>query len=78
MVSQKSPLRLLIMTCYFKQNGITYIDYKDVKTLKKFLSQSGKILSAKRTGISRKNQRKFANAVKNARFMALLPYVDLS
>lgn len=65
------------MQCYFKKNKIEYIDYKDTDTLKKFLTPSGKIMPARRSGICRKNQRKFANAVKRARFMGLLPYVNL-
>ncbi len=61
--------------CFFKQNGINHIDYKDVEILKKFVNPHGRILSRKRTGVSSKNQRKLANAIKLARFMALMPYV---
>lgn len=62
--------------CYFKQNGIKHIDYKDIGLLKKFITPSGKIMPAKRTGVSRKNQRKLALAIKRARYMALLPYIQ--
>ena len=51
------------------------IDYKDIETLKKFLNPHGKILSRRRTGLSAANQRSLANAVKRARYMALLPYI---
>lgn len=62
--------------CFFTQNNITHIDYKDVEILKKFLNPHGRILSRKKTGVSAKNQRKLAMAVKRARFMGLLPYVQ--
>lgn len=61
--------------CYFKKNGITHIDYKDVEVLKKFLNPHGRIFSSRRTGVCAKMQRQLAEAVKRARFMALLPYV---
>jgi small subunit ribosomal protein S18 len=61
--------------CYFSQNNIQHIDYKDTDILKKFLNPHARLLSRKRTGVSAKNQRKLANAVKRARFMALLPFV---
>jgi small subunit ribosomal protein S18 len=62
--------------CYFSQNHIQYIDYKDIDLLKKFLNPHGRILSRKRTGTTAKNQRKLAEAVKRARFMGLLPFVS--
>jgi small subunit ribosomal protein S18 len=61
--------------CYFTQNNIKYIDYKDVELLKKFLNPHGRMIARKRTGVSAKNQRKLALAVKRARFMGLLPYL---
>jgi small subunit ribosomal protein S18 len=54
---------------------IQTLDYKDVETLKKFLNPHGKILSHRRTGLSAAAQRSLANAVKRARFMALLPFI---
>lgn len=60
---------------YFSANNIKYIDYKDVEILKKFLNPNGKIVAKKRTGITAKNQRQLALAVKHARFMGLLPFV---
>ena len=65
------------MQCYFKKNKIEYIDYKDVELLKKFITPSGKIISAKRSGVCRKNQNKLARAIKRARYMGLLPYIQL-
>lgn len=61
--------------CFFKQNNINHIDYKDIDILKKFINPHGRILSTKRTGVCSKNQRKLSLAIKRARFMALIPYV---
>lgn len=61
--------------CFFKQNNIKHIDYKDTDILKKFMNPHARILSRKRTGVSAENQRKLALAVKRARYMGLLPYV---
>lgn len=52
-----------------------FIDYKDVAYLKQFTSPHAKILSKKRTGIPAGKQREITQAIKRARFMALLPYV---
>ncbi len=60
---------------YFSSNNIKHIDYKDTDILKRFLNANGKIMSHKRTGVTSKNQRDLAIAVKRARFMALLPFV---
>lgn len=54
--------------------GITYIDYKDTDLLRKFVSDRGKIRSRRVTGVSARQQRRLARAVRNAREMALLPY----
>ena len=62
--------------CYFSKNKITYIDYKDVALLKKFVSDRGKIRSARVTGTTPQYQTMLAEAVKNAREMALLPYTQ--
>ena len=62
--------------CYFKQNGIKYVDYKDVDLLRKFLNPHARVLGKKRTNVSAKYQRLLAQAVKRARYMALLPYVS--
>ena len=61
--------------CYFTKNHIDYIDYKDVETLKKYISPSGKITSSRITGTCAKHQRMLATAIKRARYMALLPYI---
>jgi small subunit ribosomal protein S18 len=61
--------------CYFKQNNIKHIDYKDVELIQKFLTPNGQIVSSRRTGVSSKNQRKLSLAIKRARFMGLLPFI---
>ena len=61
--------------CYFTQNHIEHIDFKDVDLLKRFISDTGKILPRRVTGTSAKYQRKLALAIKRARHMALLPFV---
>ena len=62
-------------TCYFKQNGIKYVDYKDENFLMKFVNEQGKILPRRLTGNSLKFQRKVSVAIKRARHLALLPFV---
>ena len=60
--------------CYFTQNHIEYIDYKDVDLLRKFVTDRGKILPRRMTGACAKHQRHIANEVKKARFMALIAF----
>ena len=62
--------------CYFTKNKIEYIDYKDVELLKRFISERGKILPRRVTGTGAKNQRKLTVAIKRARIMGLLPFVN--
>ncbi len=60
---------------YFSANNIKYIDYKDIEILKRFLNPNGKIMNHKRTGVTAKNQRLLTTAIKQARFLGLLPFV---
>lgn len=60
--------------CPFTQAGIIYIDFKDEKLLKKYLTEQGKIIPRHTSGASAKMQRQLARAVKRARHLALLPY----
>ena len=62
-------------TCPFSGDNAPKIDYKDVKLLQRFISERGKIVPARIIAVSNKKQRILANAIKRARFMALLPYV---
>lgn len=59
--------------CYFCANGLD-VDYKDTRTLKRFINFYMKILSGKRTGVCAKHQRKLAIAIKRSRVMALLSH----
>ncbi len=60
---------------FFTTNNLRYVDYKDTEIMKKFLTPNGRIQSRRRTGLTAKNQRALAEAVKRARFMGLLPYI---
>ena len=60
--------------CRFCRNSIKYVDYKEVETLQKLLTNRGKIYSRKRSGNCATCQRKVKKAIKRARYMALLPY----
>ena len=61
--------------CYFTNNNISFIEYKVVELLRRFISASGKITPRRVTGTSAKYQRMLATAIKRAREVALLPYV---
>ncbi len=62
--------------CRFTAEGIKEIDYKDLVLLKQFVTETGKIVPSRITGTSARYQRQLADAVKRARFLALLPYSD--
>jgi small subunit ribosomal protein S18 len=62
--------------CVFCKDKVAYIDYKDTTTLRKFISDRGKIRARRVSGNCRQHQRDVAIAVKNAREMALLPYTS--
>ena len=62
--------------CRFTAEGVDQIDYKDIDTLKAYISETGKIVPSRITGTSAKYQRQLARAIKRARYLALLPYSD--
>ncbi len=62
-------------TCPFSGPDAIQIDYKDVKLLQKFTTERGKIIPSRITAVSQKKQRELAQAIKRARFLALMPYV---
>ena len=72
---QRRPFFRRKKTCPFSGANAPKIDYKDVKLLQRFISERGKIVPSRITAVSNKKQRLLANAIKRARFMALLPYV---
>lgn len=61
--------------CPFTASGIDEIDYKDTDTLLKFITERGKILPRRITGVSAHHQKKLTEAIKRARHVALLPFV---
>ena len=62
--------------CKFTAEGIKEIDYKDLDILKGFVSESGKIVPSRITGTKSRYQRQLSEAIKRARYIALLPYTD--
>ena len=62
-------------SCPFSRKDAPKIDYKDVKLLQRFVSERGKIVPSRITAVSAKKQRALAQAIKRARYLALLPYV---
>ncbi len=62
--------------CRFTAEGIEQIDYKDVELLKAYVSETGKIVPSRITGTKAIYQRQLSTAIKQARYLALLPYTD--
>ena len=62
--------------CKFTAEGVKEIDYKDLETLRAYVTETGKIVPSRITGTKARYQRQLSTAVKRARFLALLPYTD--
>ncbi len=62
--------------CRFTAEGVSEIDYKDLNTLKNYVSESGKIVPSRISGTHTRYQRQLATAIKRARYLALIPYCD--
>jgi len=62
--------------CRFTAEGVTEIDYKDLDTLRANISETGKIVPSRITGTKARYQRQLATAIKQARYLALIPYTD--
>lgn len=62
--------------CRFTSEGVKQIDYKDISTLKNYVTETGKIVPSRITGTKARYQRQLASAIKRARYLALLPYCD--
>ncbi|SDR82444.1 30S ribosomal protein S18 [Halopseudomonas nanhaiensis] len=62
--------------CRFTAEGVKEIDYKDLNTLKAYVTETGKIVPSRITGTKAKYQRQLAVAIKRARYLALLPFTD--
>ena len=62
--------------CRFTAEGVKEIDYKDLDTLRQYVTETGKIVPSRITGTKSHYQRQLATAIKRARYLALLPYTD--
>ena len=62
--------------CKFTAEGTKEIDYKDLETLRDYISETGKIVPSRITGTKARYQRQLATAVKRARYLAIIPYTD--
>ena len=62
--------------CRFTAEKVKEIDYKDLNTLRQYVTENGKIVPSRITGTKARYQRQLAVAIKRARFLALLPYTD--
>ncbi len=73
-----SPFENKKKFCPFSQPGSPKIDYKDTKMLSRYLTEKGKIIPSRITGVSRKKQKELARAIKRARFLSLISYTNKS
>jgi small subunit ribosomal protein S18 len=62
--------------CKFTAEGVKEIDYKDLETLRQYVTETGKIVPSRITGTAANYQRQLTTAIKRARYLALLPYTD--
>ena len=74
-VGTRRPFFRRRKTCPFSGPNGQKIDYKDVRTLQRFVSERGKMVPSRITAVSTKKQRELSRAIKRARFLALLPYI---
>ena len=75
-LSQAALKKIKKKPCSFCRDKVTYIDYKDVATLRKYISDRGKIRARRITGACTQHQRQVTAAIKNSREVALLPYTS--
>ncbi len=71
-----SPFENKKRFCPFSQQNSPIIDYKDTKLLTRYISEKGKIIPSRITGVSRKKQKELAKAIKRARFLSLMSYTN--
>tara|TARA_B100000575_G_scaffold290158_1_gene293276 strand:- start:985 stop:1260 length:276 start_codon:yes stop_codon:yes gene_type:complete len=74
--SNNSPFENKKRFCPFSQLNSPIIDYKDIKLISRYISEKGKIVPSRITGVSRKKQKELAKAIKRARFLSLLSYTN--
>tara|TARA_E500000178_G_scaffold354499_1_gene423694 strand:- start:1990 stop:2265 length:276 start_codon:yes stop_codon:yes gene_type:complete len=73
-----SPFENRKKFCPFSQPGSPVIDYKDVRLLSRYITDKGKIIPSRITGVSRKKQKELAKAIKRARYLSLMSYTNKS
>ena len=73
-----SPFENKTKFCPFSQPGSPVIDYKDTRLLSRYITEKGKIVPSRITGVSRQKQRELAKAIKRARFLSLISYTNKS
>ena len=73
---QNSPFETRNKFCPFSQPSSPTIDYKDIKLLSRYITEKGKIIPSRITGVSRKKQKELSRAIKRARFLSLLSYTN--
>jgi len=71
----RRPFHRRRKTCPFSGENAPKIDYKDARTLGRYMSERGKIVPSRITAVSASKQRELARAIKRARFLSLLPYI---
>jgi small subunit ribosomal protein S18 len=62
-------------TCAICESGVRVVDFKDERTLSRFLTERGKILPSRLSGTCARHQRQLSTAIKRARYLALIPYL---
>jgi len=73
---KNSPFEERKKFCPFSQPNSPLIDYKDIKTLTRFISEKGKIMPSRITNVSNKKQKELSKAIKRARYLALISYTQ--
>jgi len=73
-----SPFENRKKFCPFSQPGSPIIDYKDIRLLSRYITEKGKIIPSRITGVSRKKQKELSKAIKRARFLSLMSYTNKS
>jgi small subunit ribosomal protein S18 len=68
-------MRRAAKTCAICESGVRVVDYKDERTLTRFLTERGKILPSRLSGTCARHQRQLSTAIKRARELALIPYI---
>ena len=74
--NQNSPFENKKKFCPFSQPNSPEIDYKDIRLLSRYLTEKGKIIPSRITGVSKKKQKELSKAIKKARFLSLLSYTN--